>query len=426
MSVLTAVARVLSDFPLQLIVATNMFAFAFPKRSHFWLRVVLVFTPMLVLYDMSYQTFGTNVVENVILDRSIMLIPVVYVCMGILFCYRCSIADAVFCTASAHPAQNMLYNLYRLIQIQVGFRRETGLSLLASLLLMAILYTAVYFQFAKRLKDFEGYEFMRRRLFINSIFVMLFVVYLYSLVPGDDPIVLISFIVGDVLALIMQFGLFSESTLEQKYTIVERLLYAEQKKQRQISENTEIIDRKCHDLKHQIAALKRMEAGPERSAYIQEIENAVMIYESAVKSGNETLDLILMDKLLYCEEHHIKLTCVGDANLLNWMDTMDLYALFGNALDNAIESVIQEPEESNRIISFRISSRGQFVSIHFENYVGHEVKLSDGLPVTSKADKQYHGFGVLSIRHIVEKYGGNMSIRVENDLFRLNILIPIP
>ena len=197
----------------------------------------------------------------------------------------------------------------------------------------------------------------------------------------------------------------------------------QQKKQKMTAENIEIINRKCHDLKHQIEGLRRMSSDKERNAYIEQVENAVLFYESAVKTGNETLDLILMEKQLYCKEHGITLTGVCDGGSLNALDTMDLYALFGNALENAIESVSSEAPE-NRIISFRAGQWGGFLSIHFENYLGHPLTMRDGLPITGKNDQNYHGFGMLSIRHIVEKYKGTMTIQTDQNLFRLDILLP--
>ena len=50
--------------------------------------------------------------------------------------------------------------------------------------------------------------------------------------------------------------------------------------------------------------------------------------------------------------------------------------------------------------------------------------MQDGLPITTKNEQNYHGFGMLSIRHIVEKYGGTMSVRTDQNLFRLDILLP--
>ena len=190
------------------------------------------------------------------------------------------------------------------------------------------------------------------------------------------------------------------------------------------AENIALINRKCHDLKHQIEALWQMGNASEREAYIREIESAVLFYGSSIKTGNPTLDLIMMEKLLYCQEHDIKLTCLADAEKLSCMDTMDLYALFGNAIENAIEHVRQEPEHDRRIICMRIGSWGGYLTIHIENYLAHELTLSNGLPMTTKEDKHYHGFGVLSIRHTVEKYHREMHIRTDDHLFQLDILIP--
>lgn len=416
--------HILHDFPFQLIIAANLFAFSFPKRKHFWLREIFFFVPLIVVYDLGVKTFGYSILENPLLNKSIMLIPVLYVILGIRFCYQCSMDNAAFCTASAHPAQNMAYSLLRFAEIQLDFPSDSLTALCVSGIIITAIYTAVYYIFRRQIRAADGYEILQKRLLINSSIVMLYVVYLYGMIPDDIPGVLILFVICDILALVMQFGLFSESTLNWQYAVVEQLLYAEREKYQQISETTEIINRKCHDLKYLISGLKQMEDGPERRKHFNEIESAVMIYESAVKSGNDTLDLLLMNKMLYCEKHHIKLTCVGDGSQLSWMDAIDLYIMFGNALDNAIESVSSEADENNRIISFRISVSGQMVSIHFENYVGHEVVMDKGWPVTSKKDTQYHGFGLLSIRRIVEKYSGTMSIRMENHVFRLNILLP--
>ena len=50
--------------------------------------------------------------------------------------------------------------------------------------------------------------------------------------------------------------------------------------------------------------------------------------------------------------------------------------------------------------------------------------MQGGIPLTTKSDKNYHGFGMKSIRQVVEKYGGSLTVNAENDLFRLMILLP--
>ena len=51
--------------------------------------------------------------------------------------------------------------------------------------------------------------------------------------------------------------------------------------------------------------------------------------------------------------------------------------------------------------------------------------LVDGLPVTTKEDSDYHGFGLKSIRHTAEKYGGGISVQTGSNFFSLQVLLPV-
>ena len=72
-----------------------------------------------------------------------------------------------------------------------------------------------------------------------------------------------------------------------------------------------------------------------------------------------------------------------------------------------------------------IFSRANCLVIHMENYFDCSLTFEDGLPVTTKADRAYHGYGLKSIRFITEKYGGTMSIQSADNIFSLNILFPL-
>lgn len=149
------------------------------------------------------------------------------------------------------------------------------------------------------------------------------------------------------------------------------------------------------------------------------------IYDNIYQTGNDALDLVLTEKSLLCEEYHIKLSSMIDGSVLNFMNTTDVYALFGNLFDNAIESVLKESDEERRIISIQITKKNQGYHIHIENYCNETVVFEEGLPVTSKEDKVYHGFGVRSIKYIVEKYNGDMLMHAENKRFQVDILFYI-
>ena len=100
---------------------------------------------------------------------------------------------------------------------------------------------------------------------------------------------------------------------------------------RQSRESIDVINRKYHDLKHQIAVLRAEQDPARRSAFLDQMEEEIQHYEAQNKTGNSVLDTVLTGKSLYCAKHQIKLTCVADGARLAFMDVMDICTLFGNA-----------------------------------------------------------------------------------------------
>lgn len=109
------------------------------------------------------------------------------------------------------------------------------------------------------------------------------------------------------------------------------------------------------------------------------------------------------------------------------MDDMDIYSLYLNAIKNAIESVRKIDDDSKRTIVVKTHKRDSLLFIKVQNYCAEEpVVMSGNKIATTKADKFNHGYGLQSIAMIADKYGGNMSIKVKDNLFNLGIVIPIP
>ena len=100
--------------------------------------------------------------------------------------------------------------------------------------------------------------------------------------------------------------------------------------------------------------------------------------------------------------------------------------MFGNAIDNAIEATLPIKNKEKRTISLNVRKIKNFVTINIENYFeGNIVFDEKNLPITTKSDKNFHGFGLKSIRYIVEKYKGNIEINTTKETFRLSILLPL-
>ena len=228
-----------------------------------------------------------------------------------------------------------------------------------------------------------------------------------------------------VFVLWILFSLLANKRLELEVTVMSQLLEEEKKQYQMSKDNIEIINLKCHDLKHQIRQLRtgRTEVSGEA---LREIEDAVGIYDSVARTGNDALDVILTEKSLICERAGIHLTCIADGEKIGFISPSDVYALFGNALDNAIEAVTQLPDSEQRNVSLNVQAQGRLLSIHVENYFNGELAFEDDLPQTSKEDKNYHGFGMKSMRMIVERYNGYLAAEAQGEIFHLNIVMPIP
>ena len=97
------------------------------------------------------------------------------------------------------------------------------------------------------------------------------------------------------------------------------------------------------------------------------------------------------------------------------MDSIDIYALFGNAIDNAIECVEKFSEKEMRFIDICVAEKQHFLYIRFSNPIERAPEYENDLPKTTKKNKQYH---------IAEKYGGDISVSTEMNCFNLEVLLP--
>lgn len=234
----------------------------------------------------------------------------------------------------------------------------------------------------------------------------------------------IMLLVSMVILLILYY-VYEVSVLRTERQLLGHLMAEKAAQYERSRDNIEAINRKCHDLKHQILALKVAD-DRDRKAMIDEAEKAVMFYDAVVKTGNEVLDTLLTEKSTLCAYHNIRLSCTVNARFMGRIGVVDLYTMLGNAIDNAIECVQQFADEEKKTISLSIREKGRMLIISVENYYEKEIRMQGEYPLTSKADTQNHGIGIKSIATIARRYGGSAQVNTENQIFQLQILLPLP
>lgn len=419
----------------ELIVAEAMFTFRFKRRTLFPVRcalaIVLCFLIALFFPIMSYGPYYTSFMFTSFF---------VIVLLAIKFCFKEPMINVLFSGIAGYTTQHIAYELYELLVTvsgigTSGFYGEEAIGLFQSPV-SVVFYIASYILcywigfafFALKIRKNEDLELTNYVLLLLIAMVLIFDIVLslfltYHAQKNKDNIFVVAICIYNIvccyLVLIIQFEFFVRRKLEKELILSNQLRIKEREQYIIAKENVELINEKCHDLKHQIRAIGKNMVVNEVA--LKKIADLINIYDSTLKTGNETLDIILTEKSLLCNKKGVNLSCIVDGKQLGFMAEDDIFSLFGNLIDNAIEAVV-DLEEDKRSIGIIVKMVGTFLSINIHNYYKNEISFVDGLPVTTKHDKNYHGFGMRSVRRICDKYNGDMVIRTDDGVFNVNIL----
>ena len=216
-----------------------------------------------------------------------------------------------------------------------------------------------------------------------------------------------------------------ELLAEEEVSAIRQVLNSQYDQYRNYQESEEMLHMMQHDLKHQIDGLRAETDRERRAEWLDAMEEELDSWWIPQKTGSPVLDTILAAKLRKARNLKIRITCVADGSLLSMLHVVDICTIFGNALDNAMESVVQIPEEEKRLVHLSVSARKDFVFIQVSNTCETEIRQAeDNSLLTTKPDSRFHGYGMKSIRYAAEKYGGSVNYRLENGWFELRILLP--
>ncbi len=225
-----------------------------------------------------------------------------------------------------------------------------------------------------------------------------------------------------IVILLMHTLITVQSNYRAEISLMEQVMAEERKQYAQSKENIDLINMRVHDLKHQLEHF----SGRLTDQEIASLKDAVSIYDKSIRTGSDVLDTVLFQNHLACEAENISLSCMADGGALSFMRTRHVYALFSNAIGNAMEAVRKLEDPEKKFIDIAVAKRNGRVEISVANYYEGSLRLRDGLPETSKPDRNQHGFGTMSMKYIAEQYGGTMQILTDSDTYTLQISIPVP
>ena len=434
-------------FVLELLGAEFLFALPFARRrSHFLLRL-LAGCGGLSLFSLLYcvwpfqKTLTAAGMPALAMSFSFIAWYVLLTALTgavLHLCCHLKQAELLYVMTAGYAVQHIEYVLVNELLIDLAVPQIEDMPVLYTALCALttlILYGILFLLFLARRPRGSDTIFGDSRLIRNMFGIMLGILiaasfteqtmYEYTVQATGVPVMAALMDVLFCLLFLVTLTAISDiGRLTRDRTLLEQMLDEREHQYRMSAQTIDIINRKCHDLKHQIAALRHVSSA-EAEGSLREIEKSVQIYDSVLQTDNDALNTLLTEKKLVCDGRGIALTAMVDGKAIAFMDPIDLYTLLGNALDNAIECELQYPEPV-RSISLTIAPRGRMLLIRLSNYYEGTLQLRDGLPSTTKPDRDNHGFGMQSMRAIAEQYHGTLECGKEGETFLLAIVVPLP
>lgn len=404
-----------------------IYAYTYKKKEQFWKR----FTSFAVIY------FTFVGIVNWLPLTSVLNLQIVIqlTCLMLLVffqhsCWHMARTVAIYNSVWACMSWQLLYEICHGVRLfSVYISKDIRLDIGFTLFVFVVGLSIVAFTIAKWMPIGRPDKIGPRQFTLGIITFGIFEVIVLNIdimkIEAGQWQILYLCLVILALVIYIQNELFKKSAIRQELEMMNLLWKKEQEHYQLSKENIALINQKCHDLKHQIRAIRNLNKD-EMDSYLKEIESSIRIYESIVKTGNEVLDTILTEKSLYCEERNITVSCVADGSQMDFINTVDLYAILGNAMDNAIEAVEKLENKEECQIDVLIYRQQNFLVINIINPRKENLIYKEELPISTKGDARYHGFGLKSIRYLVKKYDGYVNISEADSCFSLKILIPIP
>ena len=181
-----------------------------------------------------------------------------------------------------------------------------------------------------------------------------------------------------------------------------------------------------HDFNNHINILQHLLIKKDTSTalnYLNSINQPTKCLLSHTWTGNDIIDIILNNKLKImddnCIDYKINVEFPNNSNL----QPNDICSILANLLDNAIEACNRNLKKSNKWINITIRIINAMLIFKIENGNEIEPKIQNMHFITSKKEKQFHGWGLKCVENVITKYQGNMTYAIKQNSFQIIILL---
>mgnify|MGYP000832615365 FL=1 len=161
----------------------------------------------------------------------------------------------------------------------------------------------------------------------------------------------------------------------------------------------------------------------EAQNYLEVLSGSKALQNVEHWTGIEAVDYVLSQKISIAEKQQIKVAINVEYPKDCKIEPVDLCTILTNLLDNAIEGAVKSPEYTRRKISITIRRIHQFILIRISNSAIEPPVLRNGRLITTKRNREYHGWGMKSVRSAAEKYNGTVEYSYTDLMFTVSVML---
>ncbi len=184
-----------------------------------------------------------------------------------------------------------------------------------------------------------------------------------------------------------------------------------------------------HDYHNHIQTMKahlKMGEYDELDKYLNELDTDLTTVDTVIKTGNVMIDAILNSKISLAKNRDIvvEAKAIVPKDLNTTISEVDLSLIIGNLMDNAMEACMKIEDKEKRFIRVYMDILKGQLYVYVMNSAYGDLKRIGKVYESTKSGK-YHGFGLMRMDKVVDKYKGYLNRQSEEGVFATEVMLPL-
>lgn len=296
----------------------------------------------------------------------------------------------------------------------------------AVLLAQFVLFLLIYRMFSKTKLSLQRREWLRLNAVMGvflAVAAMFLSVHSYSKPErATDAVVLVlsfAFLFMSMIVLSFFITLCRSFQAQQRVLVLESEFSALEQQMALEQQNAHRLCRIRHDVKNQLLSVAALISGDDNDAASRLLVELIgqtdgITLSPSQSTGNAIIDAVASCKAALCAQKGVQLEYAAEMLPEINVCAADISSVLSNLLDNAIEGA---QKTDNPAVSLRVFSYKDYLTFVMSNSVGDSIDPDKQALLTTKADRENHGYGMGIITEICERHGGSFHWSIEDGCF---------